>query len=260
MAGMQLVRTLALVFLVLSCGGGKASAPPPADPPPPPTEEPLTHEQHVAELEDLAVRGCACADAACIAAVDADLAEVIGAVAIASDPMPEAETNAGGASLGRYLDCMNELGAEPEASFHSGFVARLHDVRDAACACHELACVIELWGGLAAEWFAIGTHLSDKEAFSAKVRPIMKQIGECLEPVSQQLAAEAVVELTALRDASCACRDTACADDIQTRFDEFLMKHRATQGNEEQAITIGALAKEMSACLETVRGTAPAAK
>ena len=249
------MRALAVLVGLAACGGGKTASPPPVDPEPPPPaaeEPPLTHEQHVAALEDIASRGCACADAACFAAVDADLAEVIGAVEVGTAPMPDAQLAVANDALGRYVACATQLGARPEASFFTAFVARLDDVAEAACACKDAACAGNLFGGLLPELWA-ASSLADKEQLYERIRPTWKRMEGCVAPFEDAMGAQAVVDLTALRDQACACTDAACADRVQADFDAFLMKHRDTKGSEEQAVLIGDLAGQMSACLDEAR-------
>jgi len=250
------VRALAVIALLAACGGGKAAAPRQDDPRSTTVEAaPLTHEQHLAALDDLATRGCACADAACGRAVDADLAELIGKVAIGSAAMPEEQATPGAEAMIRYLGCLAKLGVEPEASLHTSLVARLDDVADAACACRDLPCAEQIWGGLVPEVMALGGLVGSNEGLRARVQPTWSRLEECLDPLNAQASAQAVVDLTALRDAGCACQDAACADGVQARFDAFLMEHRNTKGSEEDAVKVGALAEEMQTCLAAARAT-----
>jgi len=255
------VRALAVLALLAACGGGKSATPAPKDPEPTAAEKepPLTHEQHVAELEDIATRGCACADAACIRTVDADLAELIREVPVPTDAdMTDADATAGIEALGRYLECMTKLGAEPDLSYHDAFAKRMEDIGDASCACRDITCANFAWGGLAIELIAIAGRVQDDRKAYASIDLQWKRIEGCVAPINAKLSDQAIVELTELRAAACACTAVACADAVQADFDAFLERHKDTKGSEEAAETIGKLAGEMAACLDTARGEPPA--
>jgi hypothetical protein len=216
----------------------------------------LTHDQHVAALEDIATRGCACADAACLRTVDATLAELIREIPLGGDPIPDAQLLAGMEALGRYLGCAHTLDAAPALSFHDAFVARLQEAGDLACACGDAACVAGVWGGFMAELYAASALLQEDGDFMTGFEPQWRRIEGCTAPILGDAAEQALIDLTALRAAACACTTAECADAVQADVDAFLAKNEGTTANPEQGETIGRLSGEMNACLEAARGEA----
>jgi hypothetical protein len=246
------VRALALVALLAACGG--KSSPPPT-PPEPVAEQgpPLTAEQHAAAVEDLQTWGCACADAACVGVVDAELAEIIGELQVGVDvPIDEAAAE----DMIQYLGCVAQKVPPGELGSYRALEARFAEIEAVACACKDLDCTQHIFGHLGPELVAFaGYFVHNDPAMAETFQARAEKIEACVKPFSDAVANEAIADLTTLRDAACACKDATCADQVNAEFEAFLQKHADTKGDQAQAETIGALAGEMSACLETARGT-----
>lgn len=132
-------------------------------------------------------------------------------------------------------------------------VLELKAIRKDACACVDAAC-----GSAAkAEVQAWGARHQTAPIDATTDQQLMEIVTEamtCVNRASAEAGQQALAELTALRDAACACAHSRCADEVQTGFDRFLETYADLSGTPESADLIGELAAEMSACLATARG------
>jgi hypothetical protein len=111
------------------------------------------------------------------------------------------------------------------------------------------------------------TQCDDVRAWAAKLEGVTF-VGPCeidsartpVErlPNTRPQAAAALNELQQLRDTACTCHTPACADRVQQEFDAFLERHKDTKGSEASAKKVGALAAELSACLDSARNAGTA--
>jgi hypothetical protein len=214
----------------------------------------LTFEDHVARIDELSARACACQDRRCIAAIDRDLALLVTEVDLeGADPaVVEKETPARIEALERLAVCMTDHEVAASA-YGEALAARLEELRDRTCACKEPECASRLAVSLdpergTAEWFPIDYDLL------VKMRALTASIDLCSD--ASGVATEALGAMEALRDAACACRDATCADQVQGRFNAFLAANEGTKSTQQVAIEIGRLASEMGECLTAARGEA----
>lgn len=252
------MRALVLVVALAACGGKSSpAAPAPAEEaePAPAQKPPPSHEQHVGELEDLATRGCACADTACIGAVDADLAALIRELPVPAERMSESLMMSGVEALGRYLVCTKDLGAFPELASYAALGDRLDEVAAVMCACRDTGCSERAANALVPELILAHELAKKNRALATKVTPHFERLEAC--SLADAMSQQAIADLTALRDTACACATPECADAVDAEFEAFLEKHEDTKGDQESAETIGRIAGEMSSCLAKAKGEAP---
>ena len=241
---MSRARWLPLTAALWACGS------PPA-PEPPVAPSTLGLEEHLARIDDLAARGCACEDRRCVGAVDRELAALVrGVQLVPGDPgaltttVPERVTR-----LEELSVCMTD---HEVAATHYGeaLLTRAEELREQACDCKDRPCAKALSVSLApelesADWFPIEYEVYEQ------IKVHARKIESCAGP--NPLVDQAIRDLDQLRADACACTDAACASSVQTRFDAFLETHRDTVGMEEEAIEIGDRAKAMSECLGRAR-------
>lgn len=240
----------ALGVWLAACGSEPAPREPAA------TTGPLTFEQHVARIDELAARGCACKDRRCVGAIEQELASMVAEVQlVAADPaLLESAVPARADALERLAVCMTDHEvASPR--YGDALLAQTQKLREVVCEeCRDRACSKSHSVALApetgtAEWFAV-----DYDDL-VKLRPLIADINRCSE--ANAAVEAALTELDDLRADACACKDATCADGVQARFNTFLAKHKDTVGSEEEAIKIGKLASAMTECEAAARGEAP---
>lgn len=245
---MKRVVAVAVVWLA-GCG----SEPAPREPVAP--SGPLGFEQHVARIDELAARGCACKDRRCLGAIDVDLASMVADVnLVAADPaFLDSAVPARVEALETLAVCMTDHEVA-STRYGDALLAQTHKLRELVCEeCRDRACGRSLAVSLApetqtADWFPI-----DYDDL-VRIRTLVADITRCSE--SNPAVDAAIRALDGLRGDACACKDMDCADGVQARFDAFLEDHRDTVGSEAEAIQIGELAEQMNACLAAARGEA----
>lgn len=138
-------------------------------------------------------------------------------------------------------------------------VIELKAIRKGACACVDADCATANRAEFDA-WLVTHEKTGADQTTQEEIAEVAREMALCQAAASQEAAKQAILDLTALRDAACACTTAECADDVQTAFDAFLVKYADHRSSPAESELVGTLAGEMSACLETARGKAPAAK
>lgn len=257
------MRLLGLLVLVAACGGG-ASASALEEPPIPQAPAGTDREamkRETAVLEDLATRACACQDAACWDGFDRELRTYIREALTLNDPVTDLETwpadldaRARRAFI-RIADCMSSQGHSPLVF---GVVAArvVADFKDAACACPDADCARRVRENFQEASAEIGDVPADGAAMT-EMRANHESMIACFNKRLGSPGQQAVLDLKALRRDACECRDVACADEVQARFDQFLVDHEHSNGNPVEVEQVRTLASEMAECLRAARGESP---
>jgi hypothetical protein len=204
---------------------------------------------HLTAIQDLADEACACPDRRCLAAIDLELAELVRALELVPErALAPAQAKESFMALERLSVCMTDRKVATPAFGHA-IVERYAELAPQLCACLDDACATTMLRTLPEAAAAAYFPMEDREweAFEDAV----KRVGVCRPETAP---ARAIRELTALRDAACACPDADCAGAVQRDFDRFLADHEKTQGSPRDVETIRSLAGEMAACLASARG------
>jgi hypothetical protein len=240
----------AIAVWLTACGSEPAPREPVA------STGPLSFEQHVTRIDELAVRGCACKDRRCVGAIEQELASMVAAVQlVAADPaLLESTVPARADALERLAVCMTDHEvASPR--YGDALLAQTQKLRDLVCEeCRDRACSKSLSVALAPETDTVDWFPVDYDDLVA-LRPLINDINRCAEPNAAVEAAFS--DLEGIRADACACKDAACADAVRGRFNTFLGDHEDAVGTEEEAIQIGELVRAMNKCLDTARGEPP---
>ena len=252
----------AVVLALGACGG--ASTPPLEEPPIPQAPAGTDREamkRETALVEDMTARACACKDAACWAGIDQELRTYFRETATFNDPVEDLETwpadldARARRAFNALAECMIEQGQDALA--FGVIAARMTaDFRDAACACGNADCARRVQDKREDMIAEMGGLRADEETLT-EIRTASQETAACLEKHLGSPAQQAILDLKVLRRDACDCADAACAEDVQARFDAFLVDHERTQGNPAEAEEIGELAGQMSECLRAVFEAAP---
>jgi hypothetical protein len=246
------MRLVPMSFLLVAtaCGGAKA-----ADPAASPRPAVKTFDEHATRLDELATRACECSDRRCIAAIDRELADLVTSIPL-GPVEPATATKLGPtmkASLERLSVCMTDREVAAVA-YGPALANRIEDVSAAICACSDADCAKSSVASLMPEFVTADSFPVEDPSWK-RMNVSARKARECSRPWSAP--DQALAELGALRTEACACTSPDCAATVQASFDAFLERHKDTVGSEEQAVLIGNLAKEMSACLAAARGEPP---
>jgi hypothetical protein len=235
---------LAIVLCIGACGSSSSVVKPPANETAAPVGSPA---EHVARIDELREKGCACEDRRCLAAIDRELAAMVTALELdRTQAMSPEQAKTSAAKLEELSVCMTTRQVS-SPDFGRAIAARYAELAGMLCACPDQACRDDLPRALPEAEAAFFFPLED-DAFT-RYEETMNSIGKC-GPPTESAQARAIRELTVLRDRACACTDAECAEKVQADFDVFLEDHKDTQGSQSDAETIGALAAEMSGCLQ----------
>lgn len=257
------MRGGAVLVAVAACGGaatGRSLEEPPIPQAPAGTDR-AAMKRETALVEDVASRACACKDAACWDGIDKELSSYFRQTMTLNDPVTDLETwpadldaRARRAFI-QIADCMTTQG-HSTLVFGDVAVRLMTDFERAACACADADCARRVRESFEKTSAEIDDAPADEGAVS-EIRAGYQSMVACLEKQLGSAGQQAILDLKALRRDACTCADVACADEVQARFDRFLVDHERSNGTPAEAEQIGAIASEMAACLRTARGEAP---
>jgi hypothetical protein len=257
------VRGVAVLVALAACGGG-ASGPALEEPPIPQAPAGTDREamkRETAVVEDIASRACACKGVACWEGIDRDFSKYVREDMTLNDPVTDLETwpadldaRARRAFM-RIADCKSAQGQSPVV-FGVVAVRVVSDFKNAACACPNADCARSVQENYEEASAEIGDVLADGAAMT-EMRADHERLVACVEKHLGSPGQQAVLDLKVLRRDACECRDVACADEVQARFDQFLVVHEHTNGNPAEVEQIRTLASEMAECLRAARGESP---
>ncbi len=140
-------------------------------------------------------------------------------------------------------------------------IEKLEGFRAQVCACKDAVCALNT-GEAQAKWLAgtYGEVVLSPEQRSAR-DAANQAFDACFASSSARQAAtpadEAIIEITALRNQMCACKDKACADQVSEAFAAMGEKYKDTKATTEQIKAAGAIAEEYGKCMMTALGATP---
>lgn len=257
------MRWLVVPCVVAACGGTAPTAPPDTPPsltsaPDPADELRVQLERETALLEDLATRGCACADAICLEAIDDEVAAYL-RVAVFGDVMTDVEIwppdldARGQAAVDELVSCMDVLQVEP-LGFAIIPLRRYQGFRDAACACADALCIQRVVDKVDEDMREYEAYLFS-ESTEAELDAAVAELTGCVEALVTATHQQAVLELKELRAAACACADAECVDRAQAEYNAYLARYAEIRSDVATADKVGEVAGEILACLEAaIRG------
>jgi len=220
---LRVIRTLYLVILLAaSCGGGgprSAAPPPPAEPAP--TRSAAGSDRAVLQkeadhMEELARQTCACADAACMQAVDDEVGAYY-AVATMNDPReavslwPADIRDRLLAAQGLHYGCMAPAKVLPYSFAHLE-VRRYSLYRAAMCACTDSACAQTLFTNL--QSYVWHVPFAPRDAELAALQRNAEELQSCAARATAGAWAGDLAGYRAIRTRACECVDKTCAEQV----------------------------------------------
>ncbi|MBL8620583.1 MAG: hypothetical protein JNK64_04740 [Myxococcales bacterium] len=139
-------------------------------------------------------------------------------------------------------------------------VEKLEGFRAQVCACEDKACADgvresrEAW--LAASYGSATLSAEQQRARDAANAAFTECGAKAATPKVAD-AAQAIVEMAALRDQMCACKDRACADQVAETFAAMGEKYKDTKATETQIKEATKIAEAYGTCMATLYNAAP---
>jgi hypothetical protein len=245
-----------LVWLALAA----CAAPPPAVAPEPLPTSPagvdratIAHE--VDTLLALSDRACECKDRDCLTALDRDL-RAYAAVATINDPVTGLETwpsdldALGRAANDRINACFAEhdMQSTRDAVFR---IRRFEGLRDAGCSCTDADCAGRV--KVAYDRYLEKVHGSNIVLTPDELDRISATAREAQVCIATPMTAQAIRELTEIRDAACECEDVACADEQRAAVEAWSKRHEHTRTDRQESYDkLVALGQEVWQCIGEV--------
>jgi hypothetical protein len=246
------VRALAVLSLVVACGGKTATSPKTED----------QREKDLAEAKAFADRACACADAKCAEALDTELKVEFQKMSVwklgemESSDLSEEQQARLTADLVRLFQCIHKTGTPV---YSLGVVAKLQyeSIKVAACECTDTACVRKTVAAWEEANGTVGKFPIDDET-ERELSKIAAEATACFKTGGEMLLEEAVLELKAIRKASCACVDPECAEAARAELDAWGVRHERTPADETTQEQLVEIVSEAATC--QVRASSEAAR
>jgi hypothetical protein len=258
------VKALPVLFVLAACGGPSRATAPDELPEPPIPQAPAGNdraqlEKETSWLEGVATRTCACKDAACVTASDAELVQYARTTTM-NDPVTDLETwpadldARGRRAIFKIYTCMAAHGVASRAP--SIYVLRKTAAfRERTCACTDVECAREVRAKLVEFLTQDAAHVNLDEADSAAFTDEAAAAKRCLETVFAPRAQQLILDMRSLRREACACADSACAAAVTARVEQAVRELGDAAADEATTQELKEVSAEVRTCLDRARGT-----
>jgi len=236
--------SILVIALIAACGGGTKQSGKP---------EPASgHEETIAFLRKLGDRACACKDAACAQAIDAEIEaqmreEIASGAEEHAPPLEEGDQRRFNEQFMRLWKCLSEQKVGLSA-FGVYAEWELQKVKDRACACSDAACAKRAM----ADWNEALAKLGNvpgSDRTLAEIKEIDAAAQACFAAGGKLVIEEAVLELKALRKRACACPDDPCRSEVKADFSGWVEANRETHADQTITDEVAEIARELGACM-----------